>query len=193
MSLFAPKGESKFEIVPAGNHIARVYKMIQLGTQQEEYKGEAKATPKILIGFELPNEQKIFKEERGPEPFVISREYTLAMSEKANLRKLIEGMFAVAFFEGEANAFDLEMMLGKPCLLNIIHKRSEKSGNDYALIQGASPIPKGMTVPDAINPVELLTFNKWNEEYFQKLPQFIKDKITASPEYKELKGNEVAF
>jgi hypothetical protein len=185
MSLTAPRQESKFELVPAGNHVARVYRIIQLGTVPETFQGEEKQVSKIMIGFELPNETKVFKEEKGAEPFVVSREFTFSMNEKANMRKLVEGIIGTALDEEEAATFDIAKLIGLTCLLNVVHKKSEKTGNAYALIQGASPIPKGMSVPDAVNKPELLYYSEWNAEIYAKLPQFIQDKMKLSKEWQE--------
>lgn len=184
--LQAPKTESTFELVPAGNHVARVYRILHLGTAPETYMGEEKMMNKIMIGFELLNETKVFKEERGPEPYVISREYTFSMGEKANLRKLIEGMYGVALQDSEADAFDVLSLIGEPCLLNVIHKKSEK-GTTYAQTQGASPIPKGMTVPPAFNKPQVLEYGNWDETYFMSLPDFIKDKYAKTAEFKKMR------
>ena len=72
------KNESKpRELIPAGNYIARCYQMLQIGTVEEEYKGEKKMQEKVRISWELPTELKVFKEENGEQPLVISKEYTL--------------------------------------------------------------------------------------------------------------------
>lgn len=43
---------------------------------------------------------------------------------------------------------DLEALLGEACLGTWC---TEKQGNTYANIQGASPLPKGMVAPDLFN------------------------------------------
>jgi hypothetical protein len=179
----APKTEGKkFEPVPAGNHVARVYRIIQIGTITEQYQGEDKEMNKVMVGFELPNETKVFKEGEAAQPYVISREYTFSMNEKANLRKMVEGLLGVVLTDEEAEAFDLTDILGKACLLNVVHKKSA-TGNVYALIQGASPIPKGMEVPAAVNNRQVLDYESWDQETFDSLSDFLKEKIRSSKEY----------
>ena len=191
MPLKAPKNESSFELVPAGNHVARVYRIIHIGTIPETYMGEEKMMNKVMIGFELLNKKKVFKEERGEEPYVISREYTLSMNEKSNLCKLIEGMLGMVFHGDEGEGFDVFSLIGQECLVNVVHKKSAK-GNDYANITGASPIPEGMNVPKGYNPVQKLTFGEgeWKEEVFTSLPEFIQKKIASSKEFRKLRGVE---
>ena len=76
---------TKKEIVPSGTHIARCYSMIHIGTVEWEYNGEQKFSNKVRLTFELPNEMREFSGEQ--KPMVISKEYTLTMHEKSNLRK----------------------------------------------------------------------------------------------------------
>jgi hypothetical protein len=42
---------------------------------------------------------------------------------------------------------------------------------------------KGMVCPDQINKTSLLCYDEWNEEIFESLPDFLKDKIKRSTEY----------
>ena len=78
-----------FSPVDAGNYVARCYSMIQIGTIPEEYKGEKKEANKVRLTFELPTETKVFKEENGEQPYVVSKEFTLSLHEKASLRKFL--------------------------------------------------------------------------------------------------------
>jgi hypothetical protein len=47
---------------------------------------------------------------------------------------------------------------------------------------------KKMTVPEAINPLKILTYEKWNQEEFNKLPQFIREKMETSTQFVEKFG-----
>jgi len=182
----APKSQGgNYEPAPAGNHVAILYRIINIGTVEEPYMGAIKEMNKIMLTFELCNEKKEFKEGEGERPISISREYTFSMGEKANLRKFVEGYLGVALQEGEAESFDIETLVGKPCLLNVIHKISKTTGKDYALVQGASPLPKGMTAPAQVNPSLVFGHgDNWNQEVFEGLNKFIKEKIMSSNEYK---------
>lgn len=84
--MYLPKPEGgNFSPVPAGNHIAICYRLIDLGTQLVEWKGAKKTQRKVLISWELPNELMTEGEYAG-QPFTIGRRYTWSMSDKANLR-----------------------------------------------------------------------------------------------------------
>jgi hypothetical protein len=47
-------------------------------------------------------------------------------------------------------------------------------------------MPKGMTAPAAINKVQILSFDDFNWDLFNSQPDFIKDKIKSSEEFKKL-------
>jgi hypothetical protein len=50
---------------------------------------------------------------------------------------------------------------------------------------------KGTVCPAQITKTQVLSFEKWDEKYFESLPSFIKDKIMTSREYKLMKGIKV--
>jgi hypothetical protein len=177
------KGGSNYEPIAAGTYAARCYQMIHIGTAEENILGQVKKLNKVRITWELPTETKVFKEENGEQPHVISKEFTLSMNEKATLRKFLEGWRGKSFTEKEAESFDITVLLGKPCMLSIIHKQA-KNGNTYAEISSVSSVPKGMNVPEQINPLKELNYDKFDWELFETLPDFIKDKMKQTDEFK---------
>lgn len=177
--------------VAAGTYPARCYSMIHIGTVEENIMGETKWLNKVRITWELPTETKVFKEENGEQPYVISKEFTLSMNEKANLRKFLEGWRGKGFSEDEARAFDITALLGKPCMISVIHKTSKK-GNVFAEISSCSALPKGFSCPPQVNDtLELNYTDHWSNVEFSKLPQFIKDKMVSSKEFKAMMNPEV--
>jgi hypothetical protein len=188
MAITAKKGEGfERELIPAGNYIARCYKMIEIGTIPNEYMGETKMLHKVRIGWELPTELKVFKEENGEQPLVIEKEYTLSLADKANLRADLQSWRGKAFTAEEIEAFDITKLIGAPCMLNIIHVQGKKDATKtYQQIAGITPMPKGIFCPDAINPPFVFDFEKFDSEKFESLPEFIRKQILESEEYKAL-------
>ncbi len=182
------KNESKpRELIPAGNYIARCYQMLQIGTIETEYKGTQKMLEKVRIAWELPTELKVFKEENGQQPLVISNEYTLSMADKANLRKMLASWRSKDFTEEEAKCFDITKLLGVPCMINIIHSPAKNDPSKmYETIAGVTPLPKGVECPPQINKNQVLSFDNFDDRLFDSLPDFIKDKIKSSDEYKKM-------
>ena len=180
---------SNFEPCPAGNHVARCYSMVHIGTIDDTYLGEAHTANKVRISFEFPTEKRVFKEENGEQPYALSKEFTLSMHEKSNLRKVLEGWRGRAFSEDEAKAFDITKLLGVPCLVNVIHKE-KKDGGVRAEIASISAMPKGFTCPEQINPSVVFTVNDFNWDVFEVFPEWIKDKIRTSREYKAMQKTQ---
>lgn len=177
------------ELIPAGNYIARCYQMIQIGTVEEMILGSVKSLNKVRIGWELPTEQKVFNPEKGEQPFVISKEFTLSMNEKSNLRKVLASWRGKDFTEDEAKCFDITKLLSVPCMLNVIHKPSKADPTRiYEEIGSVSPMPKGVKCPPQINPTAVLEFENFNWELFNSLPDFIKMKVQSSAEFKEMQS-----
>ena len=179
----------KRPLTPKGSHIATCYGLVQIGTVPVVWQGQTKEMEKVRLTWELPEELHEFKEGEGKKPLVISQEYTHSMGSKSNLRPIVEGILGVALQDEEAYAFDLEELLGRSCILSIQHDKTSK-GNDFAFVQSASPLMKGMKAPAQINETSILTYEKWDEEKFNKLPSFITDKMKTSKQYKVLKGVE---
>jgi len=174
--------ESKREIVPSGTHIARCYSMIHIGTVEWEWNGETKYTNKIRITFELPHEMREFSGEQ--KPMVISKEYTMSLHEKSNLRRDLEGWRGQSFSGQELSSFDITDVLGSSCNVSIIHKTS-KSGNEFAQIGSISSMTKGSECPEQFN--ENFVFNyydNFDEEWLETQPQWVQDQIKGTDEYK---------
>lgn len=182
----ADKPTSTFVLAPEGTQVARCYQLIHIGTNMEDYQGEPQELNKIRLTFELPLKTHVFKDGDTAKPIVISQEYTLSMGAKANLRKLIEGIVGKMSDE-VAYKFEIDDLLGKVCLLNIVHKTS-KNGKERAEIATASPLVDGMEAPAQVNPTQKLTYETWDAALFIKLPQFLRDKMISSKEFKEKFG-----
>jgi hypothetical protein len=187
MAITAKKGSSfENELIEAGNYVARCYRMVEIGTCDEEFLGVKKQMHKVRIGWELPTELKIFKPENGEQPCVIDKEYTLSLAEKANLRKDLQSWRGKAFSEEEAEAFDITKLLGVPCMLNIIHVQGKKDPTKtYQAIGSVSPMPKGLICPAQVNETFVFDFENFDENKYLSLPEFLREQIAKTPEYKE--------
>ena len=112
MSLIAKaESNSGFTPVPPGMHLARCYRIIDLGTQKSVYKGTEKQLHKIMIQFEVHSEDdegNPLLTEKG-EPLSISKNYTLSLGEKASLSIDLESWRGSAFTAEERRGFDLNI------------------------------------------------------------------------------------
>jgi hypothetical protein len=185
-------GGSSYEPIPAGTYLARCYSMVQIGTVEEEFQGLKKQVNKVRITWELPTELKVFNPEKGEQPQAISKEFTLSMHEKSSLRAFLTSWRGKGFTEDEAKAFDVTKLLGVPCMLSIVHEPGKKDPSKiYDKIASVSTVMKGVVMPAQINKSFEFTLEKFELEKFDLLPDFLKDKIRQSREYKNMISPEI--
>ena len=182
--MFLPQNDGgDFTPPPSGTHLAICFRVIDLGTQKVEWQGQAKLQHKVLVSWELPNEPM-----DDGRPFSISQRYTFSSSEKARLRQDLEGWRGKRFTEADfgPGGFDIKNILGKACLLSIVHK--DKDGKTYANIQSVSALPKGMEVPKPINGAIYFSLERerFDRAILDGLSTNLQAIITGSPEYKAL-------
>lgn len=190
MPITAKQSDVVFELVPAGNHIARCYSMIEIGTEESEFQGKKKSLYKVRVTWELPNEKKVFDPAKGEQPFSISKDYTLSMFDQANLRQDLESWRGKGFTDDEAKAFDITKLIGVACMLNVVHALS-KGGKEYSKVSAITPIPKGFTCPPQINPNFVFSYDEWNDQKFSGLSDWIRGRIEKTPEFKaRLEGHQ---
>ncbi len=175
MALLAKdSGGGNFELTPAGNHIAVCYMVCDLGEQEVDWQGVVKMQRKVRISWELPSEPMA-----DGRPFSVSKKYTLSLSDKSNLRADLESWRGRAFTDMELEGFDLFNVLGKACMVNVLHKQGEKGL--YAVASSISALPKGMTAPQRVN--DLVQFSLDDDdakEKFETLPDWLQKLINTN-------------
>lgn len=184
MAIVASKSGGNFEMTPAGVHVARCYRIIDLGTQKSEYQGQVKNSRKVMIGWELLGEEKM----SDGRPFSVNKRYTLSLHEKAQLRKDLEAWRGKAFTSEEESGFDISKVLGAPCMLNIVHEKGD-NGNDYANIASIMPLPKGLPKPDAVNTAVTFEIESPDMALFETFSDKLKATITSAPEWNNAKAS----
>lgn len=183
MALTVKEGGSNFAPAPAGNHPARCIGVVDLGTQ---YSAKFdKASKKVRLMWELPNETKVFDQDKGPEPFVVGRNFTASLSRNSALRPILESWRGRAFTPEELKGFELKKLVGVPCLLNIVHEtRDDKT---YANITAVSPLPKGLTIPPQQLKSSYYEIEQGKDETFQGLPEWLQELIGGCQEWNPTK------
>lgn len=181
MPLIPPVGK-EFEMVEPGMHKARCIKVIDLGTQETEYKSIIQHKHKIMIMFELP-ETEMKEGENAGKPFAINLFVTLSLDKKSTLRPLLVSWRGRDFTEDEAANFDMFKLLNVTALVNVIHNK--KDDNTYANIAAIMPL-KQSECPERINPLVSFSLSDFDKDVFDMFGDKMKAKIMASPEYKEM-------
>lgn len=185
MAIIATTQESTlYKPLEPGNYVARCYSMVHIGTIEETINGVAKKLNKVRISWELPTEMKVFKEDVGEQPITISKEFTLSMHDKSTLRNFLKNWRGKDFTEDEAKSFDVEKLLGAACMLNITHKTKKDGTGVYAEIGSVSSLPKGLVCPPQENETYVWTYEDFDLVKFNKLPEFLRNKMINSEEYK---------
>jgi hypothetical protein len=178
-------GKKEFKKVPQGLHLAVCTEIVDLGTQKSEYKGKAREARKVVVRFTLSHTLHEEGELAGT-PMHVSQTFTASLSEKATLRKFLESWRGQAFSAAELEGFNLGNLLGKPCQLQIIHET--KGDKAFANISSVVGVMKGTAIP-AVDSLRLFDLDAFEQEVFDALPDWQKEQIVESPEYKRATGN----
>ena len=185
MFLPKPNEGGDYAPAPAGTHIARCYRFVDLGTHASEYNGEKKIRREVILSWELSDE---FMDDGRP--FTINKRYTWSMHEKGTLRKHLESWrkkpFVAEDFEGPT-AFDTKNIIGKACTITIV-QTTKSDGKIGSKVEAVGPMIKGAQARALVNdPTYLaLTHDRWDGDVYADLPEYFKGVIAESPEYKEL-------
>jgi len=164
------------ELTPVGLHHAICTGVYDLGVQYNERFN--KHSHKILIQWELP-EVRIEIEDKDTGamknlPKAASKQYTLSLHEKANLRKDLESWRGKEFTAEELQGFDILNLLGVNCLIQIIHKTTEKK--TYANPAAILPLQPGTPKREPENPLRSFSFET-DQESPEGTPQWIREII----------------
>lgn len=173
MTLTAKNTGGSFEKAPAGVHVARCIRLIDLGTQHNRKFDNWQH--KVRVYWELPNAPMQTGEFAG-QPFIVTKDYTLSLSEKADLRKDLKSWRGRDFTEQEAEAFDLSLVVDKCCLLNVVHE------GDYANVAGIMPLPANTPCPPRMNELVVFDLEKFDDLVFAGFTERLQAKINASQE-----------
>jgi len=187
---------SDFKQVPAGLHLARCYRIIDIGTQRSEYDGVEKKQRKISLFWELHGEDddgnKLVTDDGRP--MAIFKNYTLSWHEKASLRLDLQNWRNKPFTDVELRRFDISTILGAWCMVTVV-PRPGKNGKMYSNIKGVAPVPsviKQTGLPQGVNPTQEFRLADPDYELFETFGKGLKAVIESSPEWKALQGGKPA-
>jgi hypothetical protein len=173
-------GGNDFEPAPAGTHIARCIRLIDIGTQHGEYEGKPTTRNQVIVMWELPDE--LIEIEGEQKPAIVSKFYTNSLHKKAAMRQDLESWRGKTFSDDELAGFDLQNLLGVPALVTVIHTDKGK-----AKVNGVAKVVKGLSIPAQINDSKSFWLDDFDQEVFDTLSEGLQDLIRKSDEYKALK------
>ena len=151
-------------------------RVIDLGTQEDK---TGKKKRRVMLAWEIA---QLMDDQR---PFLVSARFPANISPKAALGQFLEQWRGVAFTEAELDGFDLQKLIGAPCLLTLI-----KEGN-YTNVKSAVKLPKGMVPLEAVGPFTHLDLDHFSAETYAALSESLQATIAKSPEYAKAIGKGV--
>jgi hypothetical protein len=172
MGLTISDNGKDFEQIPEGTHLAICYLVVDAGTQVNSY---GKLQQKVIVGWEVPAERM----DNG-KPYVITQRYTASLNSKAALRRDLESWRGRAFTEEELEGFSLSHIIGKGCMLSVVHE--ESNGKTYANIKTVMGLPKGTTTGNPENKIVYFDMDEFDHDVFNELPSWMQDLINKSQE-----------
>lgn len=182
------------EPIPAGLQHAVCYGVVDLGTQpplpNSQYPG--KKSHKVQLLWQLVDERRDFTLKDGTtvnERAVLSKEFTLSLGDKGNLRPFLESWRGRQFTAEELKGFDLSKLVGANCMLNVIHATVGRPPKTVDRIQSIAPLPKSMK--DQKAEVEGDTIHFDFESYRggalpERIPGWLRERIQRSDEWQAM-------
>ena len=171
------RARPKVPPVEAGVYMAVCIGFIDLGEQYSE-KFKSYSYNGMYI-WELPGETIEIDGEQKPRQ--LSKEFAISASNKSNLRKFIETWNSKSYSDEEFMEFDLFEQIGKPCQLNVVLNETK----EYANVDNLMPIPKGFPAPTTSTEFIKWDMDAWDDSAFEKIPEWIQEKIKKSTEYQK--------
>lgn len=134
MPTFVSGSSKTFTPAPAGTHQAVCVDVIDKGMQETQYGLKRKVVLRWQIDELMDNGKR----------FLVQKQYTASLNEKAVLRHDLAAWRGRDFTESELAQFDLDSVIGANCILSVAH-RPDAKGNIWANVMTVSPLMKGMT------------------------------------------------
>ena len=186
-------GGGDFTPVPQGMHLARCYRVIDLGTQESTYLGTVKHLPKVMLQFEVHGEDddgKPIVTSKG-EPMSISKNFTLSLGEMATLRKDLQTWRGREFTFEELRGFELKNVLGAWAMISVI-KAMGNNGKEYTNIAAIMSVPLAIKkggIPEGHNDLKLFSIDEPDMALFDSFSNGLREKIQKSPEWQARGGS----
>ncbi len=185
-TLIVSEKGNKIEPVPEGIHNAVCVGLYHVGTQHCNFFETDQR--KLIITWELPELLPIESERYGKRhqsPRCLSRNFTLSLNEKANLRQILESWRGRKFTDSELKGFDIGKLLGVPCQLQVEHEQG-KEGRTFAKVTNVLPAPRDSKVTASIQPKMFSVTDLKEAKLPDFLPEWVKNVVMQSREWEML-------
>ncbi len=176
------------EPFPAGQHIAICYSCVNIGLQEEKFKGVAKVLGKFILTWEFPNLLIVVEKEDGTqtqEPRVMSLSYTASLSEKGKFYAHLMSWLGRTVSGEELKMFDPASLVGKSCLMQVVHENKEGIVRDK--VATITPIPEGLATPAQFNLPLVYDYDYEHQvwpDFPVNMPEWMAEKVKSSKQWK---------
>lgn len=185
LTVSANSSTTIIEPVAQGTHLGVCGLLVDLGLQLN--KKYNKLQPKVLIGWELPDQT--YTDANGDtKPKMVYNRYTANLNEGSNLRRDLATWRGRDFTPDELDEFKLQNIVGKSCFINVIH--NDYNGKTYANVSGIMALPKNVNPGKLSEPALVFDIDDISDAAIAELPNWIGDIVMQSEEYKHMKVAE---
>lgn len=168
-------GGKDFDPIPEGSHLAVCDMFVDLGLQDSHFG----AKHKIYLRWQIPALRLQYEKdgEQFDKPMTVGAQYTLSLSEKSNLRPMLQAWRGKAFTPDELKKFDVTTVLGAPCMITVTHK-PKAEGGVYTNVGAVAKLPSGIPAPKLEG--EPLIYDNDNKGSWDDLRPWMQEKIRAA-------------
>lgn len=183
----APGGGVEYEKLESGTYPARLVQVIDLGLQNQEFKGEVKAPrQEIALTYEFLDE--FLKDEDGNEQTDKPRWLTETMPlYNLNSEKAKSTLRYKALDPDEVHEGDFSALLGTPVSVTVVQNpgTGKHKGKVFENIDSIAPMRRKdiEKAAELVNEAVFFDCDDPDIEVFLKLPKFLKDRIQNNLEF----------
>jgi hypothetical protein len=128
----------QYPTAPEGTYPAVCVDVIDLGMVTTKFGGEENTRHMVRVVWQIDEEDADRKR------FMVRKDYTASLHEKAKLRGELKNWRGREFTFDELAGFDMEHLIAAPCMISVVHNQGSKGGT-FANVGAVMKLPKGMT------------------------------------------------
>jgi len=117
-------GNSEFSLIEPGRYQAVCYAIWDIGLQESPWGPKAK----IVVAWEIDQRINMPDSEYHGKRMVVSRFYTKSLFQTSQLREDLVSWRGKEFSDEELEGFNLDVIIGANCAIEIIHKKKKAGG-----------------------------------------------------------------
>lgn len=162
-----------------GTYMGICVGVVDIGEQTSTFNNTTKTNEKIMFVIEFPSEMITVDGEQKPRQ--LSKDYTRTSDDRGALKALVTGWTGKTFTQGELEGFDVFDFLMQPCMVTV----TLSANGNYANISNIVQFPKGFPAPKTETRPYKYDLDKWDDEQFAALPEWVQNKIKKSTQYQK--------